>query len=119
LEQYIEAIADRVQVSRPAASRAVRELADKCYVEHRAYGYVGLTQRGYSLAEILTAHHKALYEFLTEILGYDEDWADQEACRFEHQVEDKLVARLGKLRQFFVEDGDTQIRWQQLLEKTQ
>ncbi len=134
LEQYVEAVADlltkdkvcsiseiaeRVQVSRPAASRAIRELAEKEYVDHKAYGYVDLTQKGHSLADVLTARHVALYEFLTDILGFDEDWADQEACRLEHQVEDELVARLAKLREFLVADGDTPSRWREWLEKSQ
>lgn len=79
LEQYVEAIAhllttdkvcsvsdiaDEVHVSRPAASRAVRELSEKKLVEHRAYGYVDLTTRGQSIADKLTERHEALYEFL-------------------------------------------------------
>ena len=40
-----------VQVSRPAASRAVRELSDKELVEHKAYGYVDLTAAGQSIAD--------------------------------------------------------------------
>ena len=119
LEQYVEAIAhlltkdkvcsiseiaDEVQVSRPAASRAIRELSEKQFVEHKAYGYVDLTPSGQSLADILTERHQALFEFLTEILGFDHDWADQEACRLEHQVDDELVERLSALRTFFRHD---------------
>lgn len=132
LEQYIEAIADlltkdkvcsiseiadQVQVSRPAASRAIRELAHKQFVDHKAYGYVDLTDKGHSLADILTARHEALYKFLTDILGFDEDWADAEACRLEHQVEDELVKRLANLREFLIEDGDMRSRWCQWQEK--
>ena len=120
LEQYIEAIADlltrdkvcsvseiaeQVQVSRPAASRAVRELAEKELVEHKAYGYVDLTAKGQSLADMLTARHEALYHFLIDVLGFDEDWADQEACRLEHQVGDDVVGRLSVLREFVMNDS--------------
>ena len=115
LEQYIEAIADlltrakvcsvsdiaeQVQVSRPAASRAVRELSDQELVEHRSYGYVDLTPKGQSIAEMLTARHEVLYTFLREVLLFDEEWADQEACRLEHQVDDALVERLSELTKF-------------------
>ena len=108
----ISEIADQVQVSRPAASRAIRELATKEYVDHKAYGYVDLTDKGHSLADVLTARHEALYDFLTDILEFDDDWADQEACRLEHQVEDELVERLAELRQFFLQNGDMRSRWQ-------
>ena len=66
LEQYIEAIADlltrdkvcsvsdiaaQVQVSRPAVSRAVRELSEQKLVTHKAYGYVDLTEKGQQIAD--------------------------------------------------------------------
>lgn len=109
LEQYVEAIAqlletdkvcsvseiaEQVRVSRPAASRAVRELSDKNLVQHKAYGYVDLTPLGQQIADRLTIRHEALYEFFVRVLGYSEDWADQEACRLEHQVDDDFVARI-------------------------
>ena len=126
LEQYVEAIAhlltkdkvcsvsdiaSEVQVSRPAASRAVRELSDKELVEHKAYGYVDLTPKGQTIADKLTVRHEALYEFLTDVLRFDEDWADQEACRLEHQVDDELVGRLAELTAFFDKNKDAAKAW--------
>ncbi|MEK7794852.1 MAG: metal-dependent transcriptional regulator [Candidatus Hydrogenedentota bacterium] len=130
LEQYIEAIgdlltrdkvcsvseiADQVQVSRPAASRAVRELKDLGFVEHKAYGYVDLTAKGQSLADRLTARHEALYDFFLNVLGYSADYADQEACRLEHQVSDEFAERLGKLDAFIREDGSVAQRWKSFM----
>ena len=99
-------IAEQVQVSRPAASRAVRELGDQDLVEHRSYGYVDLTPKGQSIADRLTARHEVLYNFFREVLLFDEEWADQEACRLEHQVEDALVDRLSELSKFFTANED-------------
>lgn len=118
LEQYVEAIADlltrekvcsvsqiaeQVEVSRPAASRAVRELKEKALVAHRAYGYVDLTEEGQTLADRLTARHEALYAFFTEVLGIEEDWADEEACRLEHHLGDRLVSKISALQQYLNE----------------
>ncbi|MFP6582200.1 MAG: metal-dependent transcriptional regulator [Candidatus Hydrogenedentota bacterium] len=112
LEQYVEAIADlltrdkvcsvsdiaaQVQVSRPAVSRAVRELSEQNLVTHKAYGYVDLTEQGQKIADMLTIRHEAIYAFMKDVLQYDEDFADQEACRLEHQVDDEFVARLETL----------------------
>ena len=133
LEQYIEAIADllsrdkvcsvsdiaeQVQVSRPAASRAVRELSEQELVEHRSYGYVDLTPKGLSIAEKLTARHEVLYEFFREVLLFDEEWADQEACRLEHQVNDALVERLSELSEFFAADEDLGAQWARKLRRS-
>jgi DtxR family Mn-dependent transcriptional regulator len=123
-EQYIEAIADlltrdkvcsvsdiaaQVQVSRPAVSRAVRELSEQNLVTHKAYGYVDLTERGQQIADKLTERHEALHRFLKDVLGYDEDWADQEACRLEHQVDDAFVERLDVLCDFVSEHEEMKV----------
>ena len=133
LEQYIEAIADlltrdkvcsvsdiaeQVQVSRPAASRAVRELSDQELVDHRSYGYVDLTPKGQSIAEKLTARHEVLYGFLCEVLLFDEDWADQEACRLEHQLDDPLVERISELSKFFAANEDLVEQWTRRLRRS-
>jgi DtxR family Mn-dependent transcriptional regulator len=132
MEQYIETIAhlltkdkvcsvsdiaDEARVSRPAASRAVRDLAERELVQHRAYGYVDLTPMGQSLADKLTARHDDLYHFLRNVLQYEEDYADEEACRLEHQVDDDTAARLRLLTELFADDGDLRTRWEEILER--
>ncbi len=133
LEQYIEAIADlltrdkvcsvsdiaeQVQVSRPAASRAVRELSDQELVEHRSYGYVDLTPKGQSIAEKLASRHEALYDFLRKVLLFDEEWADQEACRLEHQVDDAFVERVSELTKFFAANEELGAHWTRKLRRS-
>lgn len=112
LEQYVEAIAElllqdkvcsvsdiasRVQVSRPAASRMIRELSEQDIVLHKLYGYVDLTPKGHSIAKNLAKRHEVLFAFLTDVLNFDEEWSDQEACHLEHHVNDKLIRRLEAL----------------------
>ena len=126
LEQYVEAIAHlltkdkvcsvsdiaaEVQVSRPAASRAVRELSGQKLVKHKSYGYVDLTPLGQNIADLLTERHETLYEFLVKVLLMEEDWADQEACRLEHHVDDNLVERLRLLTRFLSERDDVFDEW--------
>lgn len=127
LEQYVEAIADlltrgkvcsvseiaqQVKVSRPAASRAVRELSEQNMVEHKAYSYVDLTPKGQAIARKLAARHVVLYEFLRDVLLFDEPAADQEACRLEHQVDDDFTRRLSELTGFFGANEDALAKWQ-------
>ncbi|MCC6144648.1 MAG: metal-dependent transcriptional regulator [Candidatus Hydrogenedentes bacterium] len=121
LEQYVETIAhlltiDKVctvseiaevaQVTRPAASRAVRELVDKDLAVHKAYGYVDLTDDGHSLANRLSLRHEHLYCFLKEVLGYDDRAADAEACLLEHHVSDDFVERLSAVTEIFRQRED-------------
>ena len=126
MEQYVEAIAhllteDKVcsvsqiaevaQVSRPAASRAVRELSDRNLVVHKAYGYVDLTDEGRALAGKLAARHEALFRFFRETLGMDADEADGEACRLEHHLRDDMVERLRALNAFLVDTDTVREAW--------
>ena len=116
MEQYIETIgellehekvcsvseiADRAGVSRPAASRAIRDLSEKGLVEHRAYGYVDLTHEGQALAERLEARHEALRAFLERVLLLDEEAADREACRLEHHFDDGITNRIAAITDYF------------------
>ena len=130
LEQYVEAIAHlltqgkvcsvsgiaaEVQVSRPAVSRAIRELSEQEIVTHESYGYVDLTAKGQSIADRLTARHESILRFMTEILNFDSEWADQEACRLEHQLDDEFVARMSELAEFFETDAPSADAWRERL----
>lgn len=130
MEQYLEAIAhlltkDKVcsisdiaevaHVSRPAASRAIRDLAEKNLVVHRSYSYVDLTPQGKALANQLTVRHEGLMNFLHKVLHFEEHQADAEACRLEHHVDDETVKRLVQLTEFITESNDTAQTWSKRL----
>lgn len=132
MEQYIETIADlltrdrvcsvsdiaaHANVSRPAASRAVRELAGKGLVEHQSYGYVILSPDGEALADRLSARHEAIYRFMSQVLLYESEVADEEACRLEHLVDDDFVSRLSQLTVFLDSDAKAGPRWQACLSR--
>ena len=70
-----------------------------------------MTDKGRSLADVLTARHEAVLAFLQNVLRYEPEWADQEACRLEHQIGDELAARLLALSRFFEEDPVLARRW--------
>ncbi len=125
MEQYVETIWDLLQeakvctvsdiaehagVSRPAASRAIRDLADKGLVEHESYRFVDLTDAGHALGEKLEAKHRTLESFFREVLRFDAASADREACRLEHQVDDDMVRRLETLTRF-MQEGPVHKRW--------
>jgi len=131
MEQYVETIASLLQrdkvttiseiaetagVSRPAASRSVRDLAEKELVEHKSYGYVTLTPKGQDLAEHLFTRHRALLTFFRQILQLDEEIADREACRLEHQVDDNIVDRMTLLTAFFESRPDAAGEWFNMLD---
>lgn len=110
-------IAARAQVSRPAVSRAVRELAGQGLVEHKSYGYVVLTPDGVALARRLSARRKALHRFLTSVLRYEDSVAGEQAHRLEHLLDDEFAARLAQLTVFLESDHATGERWQERIDR--
>ena len=128
MEQYIETIAElqasnrvcsvsdiaaHAKVSRPAASRAVRELSGRGLVEHQSYSYVVLSPEGEALASRLSARHSTLQRFLATVLRYDDAMADREACRLEHLVDDEFIARLAELTMFLESDPQSAGGWRE------
>ncbi|MFH1140008.1 MAG: metal-dependent transcriptional regulator [Pseudomonadota bacterium] len=118
LEDYLEAIcflqkqdrvarakdiAERLGVTRPSVTSALKSLAENGLISHEPYSYVVLTPAGEAVAEEITRRHGVLRDFFENFLSLPPDQADANACRVEHAVDseamDRLVAFLEFLRQ--------------------
>ena len=71
-------------------------------IEYRKYEGVRLKPEGAEIAGIIKFRHDTLYNFL-KIIGVEEEIADRDACRMEHELDpgtigaiDSLVAFLGE-----------------------
>ncbi len=94
-------IANRLKVSRASVNKRLGLLKEAGFVEHEPYGLVRLTENGCRIAKNVRERHNALYQFLTQILGVDDEVASQEACEMEHAISqdtsDKLYEYLRKM----------------------
>jgi DtxR family Mn-dependent transcriptional regulator len=115
LEDYLEAvlilvrrgsvarvrdIAAHLDVGKSSVTGAVKTLAKRGLVNYEPYQFITLTDRGRELAEDISARHVLLREFLSDILGLDEEAAEANACRMEHAVDAELLEQLGKFSVF-------------------
>ncbi len=111
LEDYLEAIAvlkkrdgkatvtalsKSVGVKKPSVGWALRKLSDAGLVIHERYGDVELTPDGARLADEVCRRHKALFDFLTDILMVDSAVAEHDACAMEHALSRESIHRLEK-----------------------
>ena len=108
-QQYVETIAElergarvsrlaeRLGVSRPAASEAVARLVARKMVERRSRFELVLSPAGRRVADQLERRHAALRRFMVEVLSMNRREADELACRVEHWVGPDFVDRLLKL----------------------
>ncbi|PRY02369.1 metal-dependent transcriptional regulator [Allonocardiopsis opalescens] len=94
------ALAERLGVSTPTVSEAVKRLAAKGLVSHPRYGSIALTESGRRAALDMVRRHRLLETFLVTYLGYGWDEVHEEAEILEHAVSaafvDRLERRLGR-----------------------
>ena len=103
-------IADRLGVSMPSVSGALKTLAKAQLVEYAPHKYVTLSDRGMELAGRISARHGMLRKFLTDLLGVKPELADRNACRIEHVVDEAVSRRLSHFVKF-VSDGPLAKEW--------
>jgi len=115
LEDYIEAIlvlirqygvarvrdiAAATNVSKSSVTAALKRLVRAGLVQHAPYEFVVLTDRGEKLAKQILQKHNLLVSFLVNVLGIDQSVAEENACRMEHVVDNKVLERLNLLASY-------------------
>jgi len=109
LEDYLEAIyfisqskrvvrvkdvAQKLGVTMPSVNGAVKNLESRGMLNHAKYDYIELTDMGSKRARGIATRHKTIYRFLHDILGVDDDTAEEDACRIEHVLSKTTMDRL-------------------------
>jgi DtxR family Mn-dependent transcriptional regulator len=87
-------IAEKLKVQRGSVTGALKNLAEKGYINYAPYSYITLTPEGMTLAKEIRFRHRALKEFLIKILRIDPVTAEETACRMEHAIDQKTIERL-------------------------
>jgi len=115
LEDYLEAvlilvrhgsvarvrdISAHLDVGKSSVTGALKTLAKRGLVNYEPYQFITLTEHGRELAEDVAGRHVLLREFLSGVLGLDEEVAEANACRMEHAVDGELLEQLGKFSVF-------------------
>ncbi len=120
LEEYIEAIytlkhiegkkvvrikdiANKMSVSMASVTDAMKRLSDMGFVEYEKRGYVDLTEKGLQIAENLFKRENIIKMLLCDILGIDEETAQKDACKMEHELSDETIEKILRLVKFLKE----------------
>ena len=84
---YIRSIdvAEKLNVTKPSVSYATKRLKESGHITMDKDGLITLTETGMAVASEMLKRHKALTKFLI-ILGVDEDTAQEDACKLEHDL---------------------------------
>jgi len=87
-------IAESLKVSRASVTGALRVLKDKGLANYKPYGYVTLTDNGKAAAVAVVRKHNVLKSFFADVLGVDDDIAQQAACKAEHTLGPNVIGKL-------------------------
>lgn len=92
-------LAQWLDVSAPAVTKAIRRLEEDGYVAPREEGTLRLTAKGREAAHRTALRHHLVERMLSEVFGMEWHEVHQEAERLEHVIspafESKLIQRLG------------------------
>ncbi|MGQ9631270.1 MAG: metal-dependent transcriptional regulator [bacterium] len=90
-------IAEGLNVKMPSVTEAVQKLSKKGLINYEKYGYVELTEAGGRIGEEIRRRHNTLALFLRDVLGIDEETAQEDACGMEHIVSAETLDKMLKL----------------------
>lgn len=84
-------LAERLKVSAPSVSEAIRSLEDDDLVSIHDQRRIKLTESGLTMAENIVRRHRVAERILTDLLGMSWSEAHEEAHRLEHGLSDRVV----------------------------
>ena len=115
LEDYLEAmarviaekgtarvrdIAAALSVHKSTVTGALRSLSEKGLVEYAPYEIATLTPKGQEVARRIAHRHDVIRDFLVEVLSVNEELAEANACRMEHDLDREVLERLRLFAEF-------------------
>jgi DtxR family transcriptional regulator, Mn-dependent transcriptional regulator len=89
----VKDIAEKLSVSMPSVSGALKTLAAKGLVNYDPYQYITLTEEGEVVARQLAKSHEVIRDFLIRVLQVPQPQAEANACRMEHAVDEETLER--------------------------
>jgi len=96
----VSEISKELNVAKASVTGALIALKEKELINYEPYSPITLTDKGLELAGQILKKHNILENFFVEVLGLNESEAEENACRIEHVVTEKMFARMEKLSGF-------------------
>ncbi len=87
-------VANKLGYSKPSISRAISILKENGYITVEKSGELVLTDLGKEKAEGIYLRHLVIKDFLVSVLGVNEDTANADACKIEHDISEESFTKL-------------------------
>jgi DtxR family Mn-dependent transcriptional regulator len=126
LENYLKAVYEIVEKNKAArvkdvskllsigpssVSEALRNLADKAYINYEPYGIITLTKKGEKIAQELIKRHNTLCEFLKDVLLVDNEIVKENACKIESGVSEEVLEKFVRFLTFMQTCSCKEPKW--------
>ncbi len=86
-------IANKLNVSRPSVSRAMKQFRDNEYITIDDNGLIDFTDKGFEIAITVYEKHTILTKFLKSF-GIEDPYASDDACKIEHILSDESFDKI-------------------------
>jgi len=93
----VKDLVNRLGVKSSSVIGALKKLVARGFVEHEHYGHIELTEAGRKRAERLYERHTTLTRFFRDILNVEEQTAEEDACRIEHDLSEDSYRKIIRL----------------------
>lgn len=87
-------IAARMNVSKASVNNAMNVLHQRGLVENERYREIYLTEEGRRIGRLTSQKHIILQTLLQEVMGVDEEQANEDACAMEHVISGVSTERI-------------------------
>ncbi len=89
-------IADKMQCTKASVNKSIKLLAEEKLLNYQPYGQIELTDEGIKLAKKTLEANDIVYLFLKEVLGEEENIAQEEAKEIKTAMKDTTLNKLAK-----------------------
>ena len=103
-------IAEMLKVKPPSVTHMIQKLNEQKFVDYNKYRGVTLTKKGLTLAKSMEKYHKTLRSFFINVLGVDENIANEDACEIEHHIHPDTIDKFTKFLEF-IENAPNNPKW--------
>ena len=90
-------IAKMLNVSKPAVTKAMRELFGAKYIQKTPYSAIKLTTSGREIAKNVYHRHTVIRDFLINNLKIDLEIAEKDCCMIEHVISPETLRAMENL----------------------
>jgi DtxR family transcriptional regulator, Mn-dependent transcriptional regulator len=98
----VKDLAESLKVRKSSVTVALRTLSEKKLIHYSPYSEISLTTKGRQTAQDIIRRHETLKEFFIDVLGVEEQEADDTACKMEHALPSGVTDRLIGLLEYII-----------------